>query len=368
MIHTPRLPVLAFALLLLFGARFAAAQEAPPPAPQPAVASDVETAPVEEVAEPGAAPAGEPQGALAAFAAVARQALFASGFERREMTAPTGRLVYWVGGPAGGSGGDLVLVHGAGDHAGGWFQVAGSLTEERRVWILDLPGHGESEPAAGPLRFGDVQAGLEAFLEHRQAELEAEAGEGARPPVLVGNSMGAWLALLVARDRPELAGRVVAVNGGGLEEEGAGLALMPESREEARALLGRIRDPGSVPVPDYLLDDLIRHSRQGPVGRLMQALPEMEARLLDGTLDRITVPVDLLWGESDQLLPLAYAERLAEGLPRARLTTLPKCGHIPQNECPMNFLATLEQVLDQAPPSPKAAPAPAPEGAEGTGG
>ena len=61
-------------------------------------------------------------------------------------------------------------------------------------------------------------------------------------------------------------------------------------------------------------------------------------------------PVELVWGESDRFMSLKYAERMLAGLPRARLTTIEACGHIPQNECPQRFVETLLAVLESDPP------------------
>ena len=77
----------------------------------------------------------------------------------------------------------------------------------------------------------------------------------------------------------------------------------------------------------------------------------MEAHLLDGRLGEIAVPVDLVWGESDRYLTLDYARRMERELPRARLTTVPSCGHLPAIECPERFLEILRRVLASEPPA-----------------
>jgi pimeloyl-ACP methyl ester carboxylesterase len=80
--------------------------------------------------------------------------------------------------------------------------------------------------------------------------------------------------------------------------------------------------------------------------------------MLIGRLGEITTPVDLLWGASDRLLPLAYAERMAAQLPAARVTPIARCGHVPQAECPERFAAALAELLAAAPPAPAAEDAP----------
>ncbi len=71
----------------------------------------------------------------------------------------------------------------------------------------------------------------------------------------------------------------------------------------------------------------------------------MDAFLLDGRLNEVTVPVELVWGDADGLLTLEYAQRLLDGLPRARLHTVHGCGHVPQRECPDKTLEALQTAL-----------------------
>lgn len=277
-----------------------------------------------------------PEGPLARQAAAARDALTGAGLERVEVEADGRRLVVFRGG----SGPDLVLLHGSGQQAGAWAAVAPGLAEGHTVHVLDLPGHGESEPADGMLPMATVVAGVEAYL------LSLE-----EPAVLVGNSLGAWLATLQAHRHPDRVARAVLVNGGALLNVPAeGLTLTPEDREAARRVMAAIRDPASPPLSDEVLDDVVARSKDGPTARLMADRPGLFAHLLDGRLGEVKVPVDAIWGASDRLMPLDYARRMVEELPRARLTVLEACGHIPPGECPERFLEVLREVLAKPPP------------------
>ena len=103
--------------------------------------------------------------------------------------------------------------------------------------------------------------------------------------------------------------------------------------------------PATPPVPDFVLDDMIRHARVGPAGRLAQTADSMDPYLLDGRLDEVTVPVELVWGDADGLLTLDYAQRLLDGLPRARLHAVHGCGHVPHRECPDKTLEAIQAAL-----------------------
>jgi pimeloyl-ACP methyl ester carboxylesterase len=65
-------------------------------------------------------------------------------------------------------------------------------------------------------------------------------------------------------------------------------------------------------------------------------------------MNEITVPVNLLWGESDQVMSVEYAKRMQAQLPNAQLTTLSRCGHAPETECPKAFTAKLTELLHVA--------------------
>ena len=281
---------------------------------------------------------------LAAYAAAGRRALARAGLEAARAASPAGEQSFYRGG----SGPVVVLLHGAGDQASAWSLVAPKLLAGRTLVVPDLSGHGASAPEKGPISVPTLLAGLSAVV-----DAAAPAGK----VTIVGNSLGAWLACLWAAEHPERVERLVLVNGGPLKHAAEGITLLPKDRAEARAAVEKLRDPGSIRVPDFVLDDVVRQAATGPLARLAQTSGEMEPFVLDGRLGGLDVPVDLLWGASDQLLPLSYAERMRAELPRARVTELPRCGHVPQQECPAAFAAALGRLLDGPPPQ-KAAAAP----------
>ena len=242
-----------------------------------------------------------------------------------------------------GDGVPLILLHGAGDHAGAWSRAAAPLVaaERYRIIILDLAGHGASGPAEGTLT-------METFLEGLDA---VACKAGTTPVTLVGNSFGAWLAIVWASLHPERVSRIIAVNGGPVTGLRPDLTLTPADHEEARRLWQALVAPDKWPVPDFVLDELIRKSRVGAMRRMD---PEfLRPHLMDDRLPQIETPVDLLWGEADQVLPLEYARLLEAGLPRVRFTAIAGCGHVPQMEAPDRFNQALRDILDQPPPGRK---------------
>jgi pimeloyl-ACP methyl ester carboxylesterase len=287
---------------------------------------------------------------LQTLAFARRRALVGAGFERVELGSGDTRSTLFVAG----RGPALVLLHGLGDQAGSWKDVAPAFTDRYRVVVADLAGHGESAPREGVLPMATLVAGAERTLSYATAE---------GPAIVVGNSMGAWLATLLARRQPENVARIVLVNGGALLGEPGGPSLLPKNRAEAAKLMGMLRDPSSPKLPGFVLDDIVRRSAKGPLGRASLDVAGLFAHLLDGRLGEVATPVDLLWGAADQVVPLRYAERLLAALPAARLTRIEKCGHVPQVECPERFRGALAAILAAPPPASSPVAAKSPEAA-----
>jgi pimeloyl-ACP methyl ester carboxylesterase len=118
-----------------------------------------------------------------------------------------------------------------------------------------------------------------------------------------------------------------------------------------------MQDPGTPLVPDFVVDDIIRTSHAGPIGRLSSNPSDMEQYLLEGHLQDAKTPTDVLWGEADRMLGINYAHRLEAELPAVRLTLLSRCGHAPTRECPIAFTAKLKEILQEAPPQLRSAEA-----------
>ena len=274
---------------------------------------------------------------LALLAWGTRRSLIATGLKKLVVPTPAGPQTVFVGG----MGPVLLLLHGAGDHAGTWAQVAKALAKDHTLVIPDLAGHGDSAPAMGPIDTAQIYAGIEAVLSS-QAPGQAVT--------LVGNSLGAWMAMVVAQRQPGRVAKVVAVNGGPLLGTNTNVKLLPTNREEARATMAQLRDASSPALPGTVLDDLVRLTQTGPLARFSATAMTMGPWLLtEDQLRELHTPVRLVWGTSDQLMPLDYAQRMVAALPDVALIPIERCGHVPQQEAPARFLAALRLALGEAP-------------------
>lgn len=253
--------------------------------------------------------------------AESRATLAAAGLERRSH----GGIVYWANrsdrSPA------FVLLHGVNEHAGTWSAVALQLARRNRVIVPDLAGHGESAPAAGAISYA-------ALIDSVRKVVEAE---GLDRFVLVGNSMGGWIAMLYAFESPQRVERLVLENASGMAWPMTGAPLFPKTRDDAAKLLRAVHGPG-VETPDSLLDELLSR-RNTPLSRI--DIADAVSHLVDARLAELAMPVNLIWGRHDGLLPLDYAQALQKKIDGAKLSVIEDAAHIPHRQQPGKFVKCL---------------------------
>src|SRR4051794_37763283 len=258
------------------------------------------------------------------------------------------------GGPAGGP--TVVLVHGLGGSHLNWDLLAPQLTPHARVLALDLPGFGRSEPRdRRPTEHANV-AVLDRFLDRLV--------DG--PAVLVGNSMGGMISVLeTARSPQRVAGLVLldpALPGPRRALDPRitavfGLYAVPYVGERFLWLrrvrqtpLTRVRnllrlvgvDPDTLPPSVIDRSVALIEDREDVVGMdkaFLAAARSLLAVLADprqyrAAMARIAVPVLLVHGERDRLVPVEAAREVAERQPGWRYVELPGVGHVPQLEAP----------------------------------
>jgi len=266
---------------------------------------------------------------------VERRAQYA-GFETRELAVA-------------GSGPTIVLVHGFGHASQAWRQVLDLLHDAGQAAVaVDLPGFG----GADPLSAGELVPQLDTFL----AEVIRRYG-GAEGAVVVGNSLGAAMAARMGRDSalPILA--VMALDIAGITWKPLVSAGLPVAIA-ASGPLTKIPYPhrARAAVAERLLERSLarllygRKSAVDPavVADLASSAPDtVEARRLmrlgarfKTELDRagdhggVRVPMVVVHGANDRLVPVSSSRILHEANPGSRLVVLPRIGHCPQLDAP----------------------------------
>ena len=262
-----------------------------------------------------------------------------------------------------GEGPVLLLIHGMAGDFHNWDEVVGPLAEHHLVIAPDLPGHGGSGPGGGDYSLGAMAAALRDLL----------AALGHERATLVGHSLGGGIAMQFAYQFPEMTERLVLVSSGGLGPEVSAVlraAALPGADRFIATTAGPAGAVGTVLGRGLSLVGLRPNADVAEVGRGYASLADPERRTaflatlrsVVGTRgqrvnagDRLYlaegVPVLLVWGDRDPIIPVSHARAAHELIVGSQLEIFEDVGHMPQIEAPAKFVAVLERFVSETEPN-----------------
>ena len=258
-----------------------------------------------------------------------------------------GRKVSYAG--AGDSGDVVLLVHGYGGDRNSWLFLQEPLAARHRVYALDLPGHGTSAKDVGD---GSVDLLADAVL----GVLDAVGSDRAH---LVGHSLGGAVVLAAAARAPgRIASLTLFAPAGFGPSISAGYVrgfAAAQTRRELKPLVGQLFADEQL-VTRQVVDDLLAYKRLDGVDAALAALAET---LLDGDEQRIdsaaavralgeVVPVTVVWGSADRIIPAEQASSVAAVAPGAAVRVIDGAGHMPHMERPAEAQAAVEETIARA--------------------
>lgn len=263
----------------------------------------------------------------------------------------------------GGSGDLLLLIHGMAGCADNWSSVIEPLSLRNAVIAPDFPGHGYSAPGGGDYSLGSLASGLRDLmltLGHERA-------------TLVGHSLGGGVAMQFTYQFPEMVERLVLVSSGGLGPDvspilraaalpGADLFISATAGVGSRvgSVLGRgLGALGLAPSADVAevtrgyasLSDPERRKAFLATLRAVVGTDGQRVAALDRLYLAEALPLLIIWGDRDPIIPVAHAEETHRELPNSRLEIFEGVGHVPQLQSPGSFIAAVERFLDETEPA-----------------
>ncbi|OIP41768.1 MAG: hypothetical protein AUK47_05835 [Deltaproteobacteria bacterium CG2_30_63_29] len=247
----------------------------------------------------------------------------------------------------------LVFVHPWAGNLQIWDEVVRQLPEYR-VLRLDLPGHGKSDKTRTRYEIDHAAQVVVGVMDH----------VGAGSVTLLGNSLGGAISMAVIRDHPDRLEALVLIDALGGGPVPGFFAFFIQQFFTAPLFSGA--DDGLVELfsdlfvfganttfNDRFMADLLasRDSAEGYAWSLAVSDYLRNATDYDATpwLGQITVPTLIVWGEDDWVIFPGAGDHLHESIPGSELVHFGDCGHMPEVDCPEQFVPVLRRFLAALP-------------------
>jgi pimeloyl-ACP methyl ester carboxylesterase len=262
-----------------------------------------------------------------------------------------------------GEGPVLLLVHGIAGSCENWRETIEPLARHHTAIAPDLPGHGASQAGGGDYSIGAMASGLRDLL----------LALGHERATVVGHSLGGGIAMQLAYQHPEMIERLVLVSSGGLGPEvspvlraaalpGADLfiSVTAGAGQRVGSALGRglgaigLRPSADVAEVARAYASLEDPARRAAFLDTLRAVVGTRGQRVDAS-DRLylaeAVPVLIVWGARDSIIPVRHGEDALRAIPGSRLEVFDDVGHLPQLEAPGRLIAVLERFLRETEPA-----------------
>ncbi len=265
-----------------------------------------------------------------------------------------------------GSGPAILLIHGIGDNSTTWDTVQTKLAQRFTVIAPDLLGHGKSDKPRADYSVAAYANGMRDLL----SVLDIER------VTVVGHSLGGGVAMQFAYQFPQLVDRLILVGAGGVTKDvniALRIASMPMGSEALAllrlplvlpvlkvagniggALLGRTAIGHDLPNVVRILNDLPEPTASSAFARTLRAVVDWRGQVVT-MLDRCylteSVPVQLIWGSNDSVIPVSHALMAHSAMPGSQLEIFEGSGHFPFHDDPDRFVKIVQKFIESTEPA-----------------
>ncbi|MEZ5846261.1 MAG: acetoin dehydrogenase dihydrolipoyllysine-residue acetyltransferase subunit [Geminicoccaceae bacterium] len=251
----------------------------------------------------------------------------------------SGRIRYLAAGE--GDGVPVILVHGFGGDYLSWLMVQADVSQGRRSYAIDLPGHGGSTKEVGHGNVGALTNAVCSFMDAMKIDKAH----------FVGHSLGGAVCLDMARNHPEKieSGTLIAPAGLGPEinmDYIDGFIREKRARKLRPYLELLVNEPSL--ISSEMVEEVIRYKRldgaEAALNTIASACFQGGHQTLEMVerVQRMKTPLNVVWGENDRILPVAHADGLPDTVP---VTRLADTGHLPQMERPGETVEAVRAML-----------------------
>jgi pimeloyl-ACP methyl ester carboxylesterase len=265
-----------------------------------------------------------------------------------------------------GSGPALLLLHGVGDDSSTWEPVLASLAQRFTVIAPDMLGHGDSDKPRADYSLAAFANGIRDLL----TVLDIDR------VTIVGHSFGGGVAMQFAYQYPQFVERLVLVSTGGITTD-VSMALRMAAMPMGSEALAMLRLPGARPALQLFgravgsvlgstkfgrdaktaMDKVVALQDPSALSAFARTLRSVvDARgqfvtMLDRRHLMESVPVQLIWGEEDFIIPVSHARIGHEAIAGSRVEIFENSGHMPHHDHPDRFVSVVEQFIDSTEPA-----------------
>ena len=246
-----------------------------------------------------------------------------------------------------GKGAPVVLLHGLGGDGSRWAPNIAPLAKDFHVFALDQIGFGQSDKPLANYHNGMLAEFLVDFLKAVNIPKAS----------LVGNSMGAGVALYTAVHFPQVVDRIVLADGGGFRAAGATAPVAQTAdalrrrqlqnsvtREETREFFKILFYDKSL-VTDRMVDEQLAMRLRSAFTITKMQEAGGRGTLTESAVRAVKAPTLILWGKYDELANPVGADRLEQAIPGSRKIIIDNCGHMPQLEKAEEFNRLVREFL-----------------------
>lgn len=250
----------------------------------------------------------------------------------------------------------FILLHGFGASLFSWREVVEPLAEYGTVITYDRPAFGLTER---PMEW----EGESPYSQDSQVELVIGLMNALdiEQATLVGNSAGGTVSMLTALKYPERVTRLILVDpavyaGGGAPAWIRPLLGTPQFDHLGPLFARQLQAQGTEFLktawhdPSKITPEIFEGYQQPlQVNDWDKALWELTVSSREsGLAERVSefdLPILVITGDDDRIVPTEQSLRLAEELPNAKLAVIPQCGHVPHEECSTVFMQAVTEFL-----------------------